>query len=93
MSAIRREDLQNMDNDDLVETLDRVKEEMSARLKEYSEMDYRFGCVLEQVTGGLMSKTTYSKEVMFDAIHKHLCEERDEAFKEGEESARDQIQP
>ena len=58
-----------------------LKEQLDAWGKE----SYKFSCVLEKVTGGGMSYTHYDLETMNEHIHRFLCQERDEAFKEGEE--------
>jgi hypothetical protein len=37
--------------------------------REFDEMAYRFGCVLSEATGGLMSKTNYDLPTMYTHIH------------------------
>lgn len=57
----------------------------------YQDLEYRFACVLESATGGMMSKTNYTKEAMYQQIHEHLCSERDEAYEEGHNNAKEEF--
>lgn len=52
------------------------------QIKEYEEMAYRFSCVLDHATGGLMSKTNYTKEAMYASIDDHIKKICDEAVAE-----------
>ena len=52
-----------------------------------SDMDYRFSCVLSEATGGRMSKTNYTLEVMRQVIEQYNSEAYDEAYNEGRQEA------
>jgi len=38
----------------------------------FDDMDYRFGCLLDHATGGRMSKTNYTKEVMYSGVNEYV---------------------
>jgi hypothetical protein len=38
----------------------------------FDDMAYRFSCVLDHATGGRLSKTNYTKEVMYAEIDAHI---------------------
>lgn len=55
----------------------------------YSEMAWRFSCVLDHATGGRLSKTSYDWETMRCEIDDYLQRERAEAFEEGKQAGLD----
>lgn len=61
-------------------------------LEWYQDMDYRFSCVLDNATGGRMSKTNYTKEDMYQEIHEAHCREREDAYQEGYNDAKEEFE-
>lgn len=41
---------------------------------DFDRLEYKFGCVLGHATGGKLSYTTYTKEVMCQAIDEHISD-------------------
>lgn len=63
-----------------------LEEELTAVTAERDRLENLLSCVVDHATGGKLSKTTYAKETYYRAIDDHVTKERDEAFKEGEQS-------
>ena len=61
-------------------------DELKARFNYYHDMEYRFACVLDHATGGMMSKTSYDRETMYGQIDEFVNKQCDEAVKEEKEN-------
>jgi hypothetical protein len=61
-------------------------------LRDVNDLAYRFSCVLDHATGGYLSKTAYDKDTMYAAIDDHVHRQCDEALKEAQAEAPEQLE-
>ena len=65
---------------------DELEAEIKTLEKEYRDLEYKFGCILDTVTGGCISKPHTDKAIIDEAIQRQVLKEWEYAIKDYKES-------
>jgi len=65
---------------------DELEKELEDIKKDYSELEHKFGCILDNVTGGCVSKPHTDKTIIDEAIHRQVMKQWEYAVKDYKES-------
>ena len=56
--------------------------QLADHVKYTEDLEYRFSCLLDYATGSRLSKTNYTKEIMYEAVNRYILDQMDEAIKD-----------
>jgi len=65
---------------------DEIEAELEQLNKDYSELEYKLGCILDRVTGGCISKPHTDVSLINEAIHRQVQKEWEYAIEDYKES-------